>query len=101
LLSTKKQKTKASEREKERDRSQTDQEDCLRQWRWNPWIAGDGYVQEHRRINLDFSKPLDPSEEEEAQPLPLLPSLFSWLAVRSTKPKREEERKQLGFGQEG
>jgi hypothetical protein len=58
-------------------------------------------VQEHRRINLDFSKPLDPSEEEEAQPLPLLPSLFSWLAVRSTKPKREEERKQLGFGQEG
>jgi hypothetical protein len=58
-------------------------------------------VQEHSRINLDFSKHLDPREEEEAQPPPLLPSLFSWLAVRSTKPKREEERKQLGFGQEG
>jgi hypothetical protein len=56
LLPAKKQKTKASEREKERDRSQTDQEDCLRQWRWNPWIAGDGYVQEHSKTNLDFSK---------------------------------------------
>jgi len=56
-------------------------------------------VQKHSRINLDFSKYLDPREE--AQPPPLLPSLFSWLAVRSTKPKREEECEQLGLGQEG